>query len=165
MARKSSPRVDAASKVIRASPRQLYHAFIDPDALASWLPPEGMNARIEQYDAHKGGTYRIVLSYQSPNHLTPGKTSDDSDVVRGRFMELVPDERIVQLVEFESDDPAFAGEMKMTWAFTAVPAGTEVSILAENVPGGIRQEDHEAGFRSSLENLARVRRRTLMPFQ
>jgi Activator of Hsp90 ATPase homolog 1-like protein len=60
----------------------------------------------------------------------------------------------VQLVEFESDDPAFSGEMKMTWTFTAVPEGTEVSILAENVPEGIRPEDHEAGFRSTLDNLA-----------
>jgi uncharacterized protein YndB with AHSA1/START domain len=147
-------RVDAASRVIRATPRQLYQAFIDPNALISWLPPHGMTAQVEQYDPRKGGTYRIVLSYQSPNPLTPGKTSKESDVVRGRFMEIVPDERIVQVVEFESDDQAFAGEMKMTWTFTAVPQGTEVSIVAENVPEGIRPEDHEAGFRSTLDNLA-----------
>jgi uncharacterized protein YndB with AHSA1/START domain len=147
-------RVDAASRVIRANPRQLYQAFIDPTALISWLPPHGMTARVEQYDPRKGGTYRIVLSYLSPNHLTPGKTSEESDVVRGRFIEVVPNERIVQLVEFESDDPAFAGEMKMTWTFTAVPQGTEVSIQAENVPEGIRAEDHEAGLRSTLDKLA-----------
>jgi uncharacterized protein YndB with AHSA1/START domain/uncharacterized damage-inducible protein DinB len=131
----------------------VYQAFIDPDALVAWLPPHGMNARAEHYEPRPGGTYRIVLSYQSAHHSTLGKTSDDSDVVRGRFIELVPNERIVQLVEFESEDPAFAGEMKMTWTLTAVPTGTEVSIRCENVPEGIRPEDHEAGFRSTLENL------------
>jgi uncharacterized protein YndB with AHSA1/START domain len=154
MTHESRNRVDAASKVIQATPRRVYQAFIDPNALIAWLPPHGMTARAEQYDPREGGTYRIVLSYLSPNDLTKERTSQTSDVVHGRFMEVVPDERIVQLVEFESDDPAFVGEMKMTWTFTAVPQGTEVSILAENVPEGIRPEDHEAGFRSTLDNLA-----------
>ncbi|MDB6103564.1 MAG: Aha1 domain family protein [Gammaproteobacteria bacterium] len=60
----------------------------------------------------------------------------------------------MQLVEFESDDPAFGGAMKMTWTLTAVPGGTEVAILCENVPEGIRHEDHAAGLKSTLENLA-----------
>jgi hypothetical protein len=67
---------------------------------------------------------------------------------------VVPDERIVQLVEFESEDPAFAGEMKMTWTLTAVPGGTNVAIRAENVPEGIGRDDHEAGLRATLANLA-----------
>lgn len=69
-------------------------------------------------------------------------------------MELVPDERIVQLVEFDSDNPAFAGAMTMTWTLAAVPGGTNVTILCANVPEGILQEDHDAGLRSTLENLA-----------
>ena len=84
----------------------------------------------------------------------PGKTSEHSDVVEGKFLELVPDERVVQLVEFESENPAFVGAMTMTWSLAAVPGGTEVTILCENVPEGIRQEDHDAGLRSTLENLA-----------
>lgn len=154
MTGKSGHRVDTATRVIRASPRTVYQAFLDPDALVAWLPPHGMNARVEQYEPRVGGAYRIALSYQSPHHSTVGKTSQDTDVVRGRFIELVPNERIVQLVEFESEDPAFAGEMKMTWTLTAVPTGTAVDIRAENVPEGIRPEDHEAGFRSTLDNLA-----------
>jgi uncharacterized protein YndB with AHSA1/START domain len=67
---------------------------------------------------------------------------------------LVPDERIVQLVEFESADPAFAGTMKMTWTLTPVPGGTEVAICCENVPEGVREEDHAAGMKSTLANLA-----------
>ena len=60
----------------------------------------------------------------------------------------------MQLVEFDSNDPAYAGAMKMTWTLTAVPDGTEVAILCEDVPEGIRQEDHAAGLKSTLENLA-----------
>ncbi len=96
----------------------------------------------------------MVLAYEQQEHPAPGKTSEHEDIVRGRFLELIPNERIVESVEFESEDPAFAGEMKMTWTLTAVPGGTEVSIRCENVPEGIRPEDHEAGFRSTLENLA-----------
>jgi uncharacterized protein YndB with AHSA1/START domain len=75
-------------------------------------------------------------------------------IVRGRFLAWIPHERIVQLVEFESDDPAFAGEMTLTWTLTAVEGGTKVDIRAGHVPPGIRPDDHEAGFRSTLENLA-----------
>src|SRR5438094_4266 len=140
MAAPSGQRIDSASRVIKASPRTIYQAHIDADALVSWLPPKGMRARIDAYNPREGGTYRIVLTYDQPNHSAPGKTSEHSDVVRGRFLELVPNERIVQLVEFESEDRAFAGEMKMTWTLTAVPEGTNVTIRAENVPAGIRHE-------------------------
>lgn len=127
---------------------------MDPQALVSWLPPKGMKARVEAFQPREGGSFRIVLTYNQPDHSAPGKTSEHSDVVCGRFLELVPNERIVQLVEFESKDPAFAGHMKMTWIFTAAPEGTKVTIRCENVPPGIRQEDHEDGFRSTLANLA-----------
>jgi uncharacterized protein YndB with AHSA1/START domain len=154
MAHELGVRVDSASRLINVPPRRIYQVFMDPTALVSWLPPKGMKARLEAYDPRPGGTYRMVLTYDAPDHSAPGKTSEHTDVVRGRFLELIPDERIVQVVEFESEDPAFAGEMKMTWTFTAVPEGTQVSIRCENVPEGIRPEDHEAGFRSTLENLA-----------
>jgi uncharacterized protein YndB with AHSA1/START domain/transcriptional regulator with XRE-family HTH domain len=154
VAREPGRRVDTASRVIQASPLRLYQAFVDPDALVSWLPPKGMKARIDVFEPRQGGLYRMILAYEVPDHSAPGKTSEHADVVRGKFLELSPNERIVQLVEFESADPAFGGEMKMTWTLTVVPGGTEVSIRAENVPEGIRREDHEAGFRSTLENLA-----------
>jgi uncharacterized protein YndB with AHSA1/START domain len=66
---------------------------------------------------------RMVLAYEQQEHPAPGKTSEHEDIVRGRFLELIPNERIVESVEFESEDPAFAGEMKMTWTLTAVPGG------------------------------------------
>jgi uncharacterized protein YndB with AHSA1/START domain len=75
-------------------------------------------------------------------------------VVRGRFLELVPNECLVELVEFESDDPAFAGAMTITTTLAPVSGGTEVTVLCENVPSGIRPSDHQAGLTSTLKNLA-----------
>ncbi|WP_202887250.1 SRPBCC family protein [Cohnella zeiphila] len=147
-------RIDTASRVIRATPRTIYKAFVNPEDLVKWLPPEGMKGQIETFDARSGGSYRMSLTYLNADHATAGKTSEDTDVVEGKFLELVPDERIVQLVQFESNDPAFAGDMIMTWSLSPVPEGTEVTIVCENVPEGIRPEDHDIGLKSSLANLA-----------
>jgi uncharacterized protein YndB with AHSA1/START domain len=147
-------RIDSASKVIKASPRTIYKAFVDPSALVSWLPPKGMTGHIHEFDARSGGSYRMSLTYMETDHATQGKTSEHADIVKGRFLEFIPNERIVQLVEFESDDPIFSEEMTMTWTLTAVPEGTAVTIVCENVPEGIQKEDHDIGLRSSLENLA-----------
>ncbi len=83
-----------------------------------------------------------------------GKASSDTDIVEARFVDIVPNERVVQAVDFVSSDPAFAGTMTMTWAVTAVDGGTRVDITADDVPDGISAEDHEVGLRSSLANLA-----------
>ena len=147
-------RIDRASRTIMASPHTIYQALVDPEAVASWLAPEGMTARIYAFDPRAGGAYRLALTYDGSDHSAPGKTSDHSDVVEGQFLELVPNERMVQRVEFQSGDPAFAGAMTITWTLAAAAKGTEVTILCENVPEGIRPEDHDAGLRATLENLA-----------
>jgi uncharacterized protein YndB with AHSA1/START domain len=147
-------RIDSASRVITASPAEIYRAYIDPTALVRWLPPTGMRGRIQTFDPRDGGEYRIVLTYVDANQSTTGKTTRDSDVVHGRFLELVPDRKIVQSVQFESDAPGFAGEMTLTWQLNPVPEGTNVMIAAENVPDGISRADHEAGFAATLANLA-----------
>ena len=148
-----SNRKDIASKIIQAPPHAVYWAFMDPEALVAWLPPKGMEGRVDAFDAREGGTYRMTLTYTDSDHPT-GKTSDNSDVVQGEFLELVPDKRIVQRIVFESDDPAFAGAMTMTWNLDEVPEGTKVTIICENVPEGIGQDDHETGMNSTLANLA-----------
>jgi uncharacterized protein YndB with AHSA1/START domain len=86
---------------------------------------------------------------------SPGKATAESDIVEARFVDIVPGVRVVQAVDFISDDPAFAGTMTMTWETTAVDGGTRVDITASNVPDGISEEDHAAGLASSLANLAR----------
>jgi uncharacterized protein YndB with AHSA1/START domain len=150
----SKKRTDSASRVIKTSPQNIYKSFVDPEALVSWFPPKGMKGHILEFDARAGGAYRMSLTYLETDHSTQGKTSEHTDIVEGKFLELAPDERIVQLVVFQSDDPTFAGEMIMTWNLAAVPEGTAVTIVCENVPEGIRKEDHDIGLRSSLENLA-----------
>jgi uncharacterized protein YndB with AHSA1/START domain len=155
MATQSGPeKSTCVSRIIKAPRRTIYRAFLDPEALVSWLPPGGMKGRMYEFDAQEGGAYRMSLTYVDSDHSPRGKTSDHTDVVRGRFLELIPDERVVQLIEFESKDPAFAGPMTIRWTLADVPGSTDVTVLCENVPEGIRSNDHEAGIRSTLENLA-----------
>jgi uncharacterized protein YndB with AHSA1/START domain len=147
------PRTDMASRVIAAPPDRVYAAFVDPEALTTWLPPEGMTARFERFDPRPGGSYRLVLTYADASRAR-GKATADSDVVKARFVDVVPEVRVVQEVDFVSDDPAFAGTMIMTWEVTAVDGGTRVDITADDVPDGISAEDHAVGLASSLANLA-----------
>jgi uncharacterized protein YndB with AHSA1/START domain len=147
------PRTDRGSRVMAAPPGRVWAALVDPEALLAWLPPGGMTARFERFDARPGGSYRMVLTYSDASGAR-GKATADSDVVEARFVDIVPGERVVQAVDFVSDDPAYAGTMTMTWEIAAVEAGTRVDIVAEDVPDGISAEDHAAGLSSSLANLA-----------
>ena len=101
-------RTDTATRTIQASTQALYRALTDAEARARWLPPAGMTARMERYDLRVGGGYRMVLTYDDPAGET-GKSTADSDVVEATFVELVDGERVVEAIEFESDEPAFAG--------------------------------------------------------
>ncbi|GAB3899143.1 SRPBCC family protein [Kibdelosporangium lantanae] len=147
------PRTDTAFRVIAAPLEHVYAALVDPDALTTWLPPDGMSGRFDRFDARPGGSYRLILTYADASG-TPGKATADSDVVEARFVDIVPGVRVVQAVDFVSDDPAYAGTMTMTWEVTAAGAGTRVEIRADDVPDGISAEDHAAGMASSLANLA-----------
>jgi uncharacterized protein YndB with AHSA1/START domain len=112
-----------------------------------------MSGRFERFDLRPGGSYRLTLTYEDASS-SPGKSSAATDVVEARFVEVTPGVRVVQAVEFVSDDPAFAGTMTMTWEVSAEPGGARVSIRADDVPAGISAEDHAAGLASSLDNLA-----------
>ena len=147
------PRTDTASRVIAAPRAQVYAALVDREALVAWLPPDGMTARFERFDPRPGGSYRLVLTYADPARAE-GKATADSDIVEARYLDIVPDVRVVQAVDFISDDPAFAGTMTMTWEVTAVDGGTRVDITADDVPDGISAGDHADGLASSLANLA-----------
>jgi uncharacterized protein YndB with AHSA1/START domain len=94
-----------------------------------------------------------VLTYADAS-TARGKSTANSDIVEARFVELVPGVRLVQAVDFVSDDPANAGTMTMTWELTPIDTGTRVDIRADDVPAGISAEDHAAGLASSLANLA-----------
>ena len=146
------PRTDRASPAIAAPVVRVFDALVDRDALLAWLPPDGMTARFERFDPRPGGSYRLVLTYADPAEAR-GKSSADSDIVETRYVDIVPNVRVVQAVEFVSDDPEFAGTMTMTWTVAAVVGGTRVDITADDEPDGISAEDHATGLTSSLENL------------
>ncbi len=112
------------------------------------------HAHVHTFDPHEGGQFRISLTYQNPEESQRGKTTGDTDTYHGRFVKLVPDELIVETIEFESQEPEFAGEMRMTVRLADVDGGTNASLLYENVPLGIRAEDNEVGSRQSLQKLA-----------
>jgi uncharacterized protein YndB with AHSA1/START domain len=143
------------SRVVRARPEELYAAFLDPAALVDWLPPAEMTGEIREFDARVGGGYRMSLFYPLNERAFRGKTSDREDMVKVRFVELVPPHRIVEAVSFVTTDPAFLGEMTMIAKFEAVSGGTEVTLVFKNLPPGLRSEDNEAGSRLSLAQLAR----------
>ena len=143
-------RTDAASAVVPASAAQVQEALLDPAALVEWLPPHGMTGRFETFDARPGGSYRLVLTYAEGSG---GKTTDDTDVVDVRFTSVEPG-RIVQEVDFESDDEDFAGTMTMTWSVLPAVDGARVEVTATDVPRGIDHHVHEDALAASLGQLA-----------
>ncbi len=138
---------------IAAAPARIYAAFIDPDRVIRWLPPDGMTGRILLFDARPGGRYRIALSYRDPAG-TRGKTTPTEDVVEGVFIEFEDGAKVVQEAVFDSEDPAFAGVMRLTWEVQPAAGGSFVTIRAEDVPPGISAADHRTGISASLRNLA-----------
>lgn len=149
-------RTDEASLLIHAPAARVWAAVADPQSLQAWLPPTGMTGRVEHFDLRTGGTYRMVLTYRDSG---AGKSTADSDVVRGRFVEVRDGDRIVQAVDFVSDDPDFAGTMTMTWSLTARGSSTLVTFRADDVPAGIGTIDHARGLTDSLVGLARFAER------
>jgi uncharacterized protein YndB with AHSA1/START domain len=147
-------RTDRASRLFDAPVSRVFAALVDREALERWLPPGDMTGRFERFDPRPGGSYRLVLTYADPT-ASPGKSTAESDVVEVRFLDIVPNDRVVQAVDFVADAPEFAGTMTMTWTVKEEGGGTQVEIIAGDVPEGISAEDHALGLASSLENLAR----------
>jgi len=154
MERSNRIRIDTASTAIMASPQAIYKAFLDPKAIAIWRPPHGMQCHIYTFEPYEGGAFRMSFEYLDTSQAAVGKTSAHADIFHGRFLKLIPFERIVELIEFESGDPAFAGTMILTTILVPISNGTQVTIIAENIPCGIKAEDHKEGIASTLRNLA-----------
>lgn len=138
---------------INASRATVYRLLLDPDAVARWRVPDGMTAQVHTFEAHEGGAVRVSLTYEAPTGS--GKTTAHTDSYHGRFVRLVPDERVVEVVEFETDDPALRGEMRSTYTLAdAEGGGTDVIGLHEQLPPGVSIEDNETGWRMALAKLA-----------
>src|ERR1700730_12779023 len=86
------------SRIIKAPRKAVYQACLDPDAVATWRAPDNMKGHVHVFDAREGGTFRMSLTYQDPARSPGGKTSEDTDTFQGRFVELVPDEKVVEAI-------------------------------------------------------------------
>jgi uncharacterized protein YndB with AHSA1/START domain len=126
-------RTDCASRVVNAGPEEVFAALVDEESLVQWLPPSGVTGRFERFDARPGGSYRLVLEY-SDGITGEGKTRKDADVVEVRFIEIVANEKLVQAVDFVSDDPAFVGTMTMTWELFRSRAARELKCVPMTSP-------------------------------
>jgi uncharacterized protein YndB with AHSA1/START domain len=118
------------------------------------MVPDQMTSHIHSFDAREGGTFRISLTYDMPT--TAGKTNPQTDSFHGRFVKLVPDTEVVQAVEFETDDPAMAGEMTITYTLVDADDGTDLLGVHENLPPGVAVADNETGWQMSLDKLAKL---------
>lgn len=139
-------------RTIHASPASVYRALTSGDLVSQWRVPDGMTSTVHEFDAREGGRFRVSLTYADGS--SSGKSSAHTDTYHGRFVQLVPGERVVEVSEFESEDPALAGEMTMTTSITPVAGGVAVEIVHEGVPDVIAPEANEQGTRMALARLA-----------
>lgn len=138
---------------VNAPRASVYRALVDARAIAAWRVPPGMTSHVHAFDPREGGLIRISLTYDMPTGT--GKTTAHTDTYHGRFVRLVQDEQVVEVVEFETEDPALSGEMTLTLTLTdAADGGTDVLAVHEGLPRGVPAEDNETGWRLSLARLA-----------
>jgi uncharacterized protein YndB with AHSA1/START domain len=130
----------------------VYRALLDARAVAEWMVPDGMTSHVHEFDARVGGRFRLSLTYDEPTGT--GKTTAHTDTYHGRFVELVLDERVVEVLEFETADPAMRGEMTVTFTLTDGDGGTDVLAVHENLPPGLSPVDNATGWRMAFDKLA-----------
>lgn len=132
-------------RVLRATPERVYRAFLDPDALVKWLPPNGFTAKVHHVDAKVGGTYRMSFT---------NFTSGSSHAFGGEYLELTPHERIRWTDKFE--DPNLPGEMQVTVTLRQVSVGTDIHIVQQGLPDVIPPDACALGWQESLTLLAKL---------
>ena len=132
-------------RVFATKPEKVYRAFLEPDALAKWLPPNGFSATVHQHEAKVGGTFKMSF-----RNFTTG----NGHSFGGKYLELVPHERLRYTDVF--DDPNLPGEMQVTVTLKKVIVGTEVNIVQEGIPDAIPAEACYLGWQESLQNLKQL---------
>jgi uncharacterized protein YndB with AHSA1/START domain len=137
---------------INAPRAKVYRALLDAGAVAKWMVPDGMTSKVHDFNAREGGAFRISLTYVAPT--VTGKTSPHTRTSHGRFLKLVPNKKIVEVVEFETTDPAMRGKMTITFSLVDSEGGTDVTGVHDGLPPGLSPADNEKGWRMSLGKLA-----------
>jgi uncharacterized protein YndB with AHSA1/START domain len=140
------------SQHIKAPRSAVYRALLDADAVAKWRVPTGMRSRVHEFDAREGGRFRVSLTYDAPD--SAGKSTAHTDTYHGHFVRLVPNEQVVEVLEFETSDAAWQGTMTMTTTLTDSGEGTDVVVAHDGIPDSVPRADNETGTRMALANLA-----------
>ncbi|MDC0711786.1 SRPBCC domain-containing protein [Stigmatella sp. ncwal1] len=140
------------SRRVKAPRAKVYRALLDERSVAAWRVPDGMTSHVHVFEPREGGLVRISLTYDAPTET--GKTTAHTDTYHGRFVKLVPDEQVVEVVEFETADPALRGEMTITLSLCDADGGTEILAVHEGLPSSVPAVDNETGWRMSLAKLA-----------
>ena len=141
-----------ASRHVKAARANVYRALLDAGAVATWMVPDGMTSRVHLFDAREGGAFRISLTYDEQTGT--GKTTSHTDTYHGRFIKLVPNEQVVEEMEFETADDSMRGEMTVTFTLTDAGGGTDVLAVHDDLPPGLSPADNETGWRMALDKLA-----------
>lgn len=136
---------------IAAPPPAVYRAMLDPEAIPRWRVPDGMRCTVHEFEPREGGRFRVSLTHDAPTGT--GKTSDHTDTYHGHFAELVENEKLVEVVEFETDDPGMKGEMTIVTSLVEVVGGTEIRASHESLPPAVSAADNELGWRMALAKL------------
>lgn len=132
-------------RVLKAPPERVFRAFVEPDAIAKWLPPDGFTCTVQHQDAKPGGTFRMSFRNFTTGH---------GHSFGGEYLEVVPGRRLTYTDRF--DDPGLPGEMRATVEFRAVACGTELTIVQEGIPEVIPEEMCYLGWQDSLDQLRRL---------
>lgn len=140
------------SRHIRAPRAQVYRLLLDARAVQAWMVPSGMTSHVHMFDAREDGAFRISLTYDAATGT--GKTTAQTDTYHGRFVKLVLNEQVVEVMEFETEDDSMRGEMTVTFTLTDSDGGTTILAEHANLPSGVAPHDNEIGWRMSLEKLA-----------
>ncbi|MGW0905198.1 SRPBCC domain-containing protein [Streptomyces sp. NPDC002853] len=144
---------------VNAPRAAVYRALLDADAIARWRVPDGMSSHVHAFDAREGGRFRVSLTYDGQSGT--GKSASHTDTYHGHFAKLVPDEQVVEVLAFETEDPGLGGTMTMTTTLTdTAGGGTDVLVLHEGIPDSVPAADNETGTRMALANLARLVEKT-----
>jgi uncharacterized protein YndB with AHSA1/START domain len=140
------------SRHVNAPRAIVYRALLDARAVATWMVPTGMTSHVHAFDAREGGSFRISLTYDAPTGA--GKTTARTDTFHGRFVKLVTNAQVVEVIEFDTADPTLCGEMTIMYTLADAEGGTDILAVHDGLPPGLSAADNEVGWRMSIEKLA-----------
>ena len=140
------------SGFVRAPRPAVYRALVDAEAISAWRVPDDMTSRVHEFEPREGGRFRVSLVYDDPGR--EGKSGARTDTYHGHFAALETDRRVIEVIEFDSADPATRGAMTMTTTLTDADGGTEVVIEHYGIPDSVAPADNETGTRMALAKLA-----------